>query len=996
MYRWNWQLGLLLLVLMAGCHSKSDNDSATGAAAENPVKPPASPSTGNPNASTNNSSFDRKSAIESAERFMRDGRTAQAAAALQRVLLADPEDVEVLFRLANVQAAMGKLDDAVTLLESIPEDHPEAGLAALGQSADWCLQLERYDQAEQRYKKVLQRVPQAAEAHRQLAYLYNRQGRTHEAAVHIRELCKLANVRQDELQSLILVSHAVYDDPNSTTVKEPSYAPIGPAGTARKQFTDSQFSEAAEVLQEVIAAGEATPAVAALYGRVVAEAQDDQRFLWWLATADDAVKQQAEYWAAVGTYLLNHRRHQEAIRALAEAIDRDPTDAASMRRMNQALLAVGEPAEAQKWHDRFFTLRDVTVASNRIGDATTPDLESFATVADGLDKLQRPLEATMWRLLAAFYRHAPPAEKDQLNKQLAALVAAGQTMPDQNDRLCGLNLEQYPLPHIDVPAAAASPPPERPVITTTPVKAVFENIAASVGLDHAFQIAGKQQTFAFAIYQQLGGGVAVLDFDLDGWPDLYFAQGGSDPPTMTGQASNSLYRNQASQLVNVTDESATIERRYSIGVTAGDWNQDGFADLVVASIGAKTLLINNGDGTFQPQTLDVNKDLTTLPSSLALADVSGDSLPDVVALHYVEDSKMLVKPAINQRGQVQTMSPTSFAPGTDRLFINDGTGKFASQAISAAENAASTGLGVIVADLDGKPGNEIFVGNDVRANHLWSRAAGSTQWIDTASLSGCALGGGGLITASMGIAADDFDGSGTLDLHVTNFYLEPASFFLNRDGAFEDRCIQYKLYRDSSDVLGFGTQSVDYSNDGRPDLVVTNGNIEKAAGEPFQQPPQLFANLGSEFRITEVADTSSYWSGKYLGRSLARLDFDRDGRSDLVITHLDAPSALLLNKTETGNHWLKVKLVGTRSERDAIGAKVTLRAGDQTWTNWAVAGDGYLCRNEAVIPFGLGPVTEIDAIEVQWPGGQQQTFTSVPADQEIMLIEHQPEAYSPQ
>lgn len=488
----------------------------------------------------------------------------------------------------------------------------------------------------------------------------------------------------------------------------------------------------------MIATGDATPAITALYGRVVAEGQDDERFLWWLATADEAVKEQAEYWAAVGTYLLNHRRHEEAIRALAEAIDRDPTDAASMRRMNQALLAVGKQAEAQKWHERFFTLRDVTVASNRIGDATTPDLDLFTTVADGLDKLQRPLEATMWRLLAAFYRNAPAAEKDQLNKKLAALVSSGQAMPDQHDRLCGLDYGQYPLPKIDVGDDATSPPPVRPVITSASEKPVFQNVAASVGLDHTFRIAGEEQNFGFAIYQQLGGGVAVLDFDLDGWPDLYFAQGGSDPPAMTGEATNSLYRNQAGQLLNVSGDSATAERRYSLGVTSGDWNQDGWADLVVASIGATTLLINNGDGTFQTQTLDVDQDLTTLPSSLALGDVTGDALPDIVALHYVEDSKMLVKPAINERGQVQTMSPTSFTPGTDRLFINDGTGKFASQTISDAETAASTGLGVIVADLDGQPGNEIFVGNDVRANHLWARPDGSTDWIDTASLSGCA------------------------------------------------------------------------------------------------------------------------------------------------------------------------------------------------------------------------------------------------------------------
>lgn len=982
-------VGFLLLALTVGCHGESNSNPPTQAQRpkQQTTAPDSDPTTQRP-------SFDRAAELRSADRFLRDSQPHQAIAALQRVLVANPKDVEVLFRLAQVHASMDKLEDAVTLLDSIPQDDPEAGLPALGQSADWCLQLQRYDEAEQRYQKVLKRAPQFAPAHRQLAYLYNRQGRTHEAADHIRQLCAMGNVRQDELQALLIVSHAVYDDPaTSPAAGERAYDPIGAGGTARKLFTDSQFSDAADALQESIAAGKTQPAVKAFYGRLVAEAQDDDRFLSWLAGTNESTRKHAEYWAATGTYLLNHRHYEEAIRALAEAIDRDPTDAASMRRMNQALLAVGKETEAAKWHDRFFTLRDVTEASNRIGASQTLDLQSFATVADGLEKLQRPLESTLWRMLAAFYRDAPQAEKDQLKKQVGALVSSGKGTPDQQQRLCGLNHKEYPLPKIDVPKDAAKPAQVSVELASKLDKPIFKNVAASVGLDHTFQIAGKEQSFGFAIYQQLGGGVAVLDYDLDGWPDLYCAQGGADPPKMIAAISNVLFRNQDRTLANVTHPSRTADQRYSIGVTSGDWNQDGFPDLVVASIGETTLMINNGDGTFAARQLDADIDLSTLPSSLAMADISGDAIPDIVALHYVEDGKMLTKPTVRDNGQVQTMSPNSFTPGTDRIFVNDGQGESTSENFSESENAASTGLGLVVANLDGKPGNDVFIGNDVRANHLWSRADGSSPWLEIGSLSGCALGGSGLITASMGIAADDFDGSGTLDLHVTNFYLEPSSFFLKRNGSFEDRCIQYKLYRDSTAVLGFGSQSIDYSNDGRPDLVVTNGNIEKAAGEPFHQPPQLFANLGNQFRLTDVTDSSNYWSGNYLGRGMARIDFDRDGKFDIVITHLGDPTALLLNKTKTDNHWLKVKVVGTESERDAIGTKVTIRAGDQTWTNWAIAGDGYLCRNEAVIPFGLGNATEIDQLTVQWPSGKQQSFAKIAADQQVLLIQNQPEPF---
>ncbi len=952
--------------------------------------------------------FDRERTLQSADRLMRAEQTQQAIAELQRILLLDPFDAEVLFRMANAQASLGELAIAVELLGAIPEDHPQAGLAALGQAADWSMQLQRFDDAERLYRQVLARAPEAAVVHRQLAFLYNRQGRRHEAFVHLQQLCRLGNVQQDELHAMMVLGHAIFDDPNTTMPRKKAYYPIGPAAEARMLYTASRYQEALAVLDPAARAGEVTPSILAFFGLLAIESQDEQRFQWWLARADASVQQYAEYWAAIGTHLLNQRRFSEAIRAFAEALNRDPTDIASMRRINQSLTAMGQQEAAEKWIDRYVVQREVTLASNAIGESDSASLESYQTVADGLDKLNRPLEAITWRLFEAFQRKATREEVESLNQQRMEIAAAGQAFPDEAERMCGISREQYPLPELEIPelSSVALPTIEETTDETfaTPI---FENVAAKVGIDHSYQIASGPQLYRFALYQSLGGGAAALDYDLDGAIDLYLAQGNGEPPSLVGTLSNLLYRNVAGQFEQTTAASGTAEKRYSIGVAAGDWNQDGFDDIVVANIGNKVLLLNNGDGTFRRQEFDSDPALDVLTSSVALGDVTGDALPDIVSLHYVEDNTMLKRPELGEDGNVLTVSPASFVPGVDRIAVNDGKGGFESEKVSGSAQAPSTGLGVVIADWDGQPGNEIFVGNDVRPNHLWSRVSEEVEkaegpsyassigdrWQDVAALTGCAHGSGGVSTASMGIAVADFDGNGKRDIHITNFYQEPVSLFMNRGGSFEDRCVQYRLHRDSSAVLGFGCQSIDYNNDSRPDVAVTNGNIEKAPGEPLQQSPQLFVNLGSKFLLTQVQDASGYWQGAYLGRGMTRLDFNHDGKQDVLITHLDSPSALMMNQTETPNHWMAVQLVGTSSERNAIGAQVDIHVGDTVLSNWIVGGDGYLSRNQPTVNFGLGVADKVSKIVVTWPSGGQQTYADPEVDCYLLLVENDSEAY---
>ncbi|MCO8122300.1 FG-GAP-like repeat-containing protein [Stieleria sp. TO1_6] len=977
--------------LIGGCGASSKPNVAADPESESTAEPAVA------SEPLNTPSVSRQESLDRVDQLVDAGQIGPAAELLYERLIVEPEDVEVVFRLANLRAAQNDLDAAVELLDTIPIDHPEAGLPALGQAADWCFELGRYDQAEQKFLSVLERVPDAVRARRQLAWLLNRQGRRHEAAVHVRELCRLGNVRQDELHSLIVLSDAMVSEPDAADPSAVVYEPIGASGKARQLFTERRYAEAAALLRETIANGDAPPAVVAFYGRAVAEAQDDESFQWWMGRTDESVRQFSEYWAAVTAYLASQQQHQAAARTALEALDRDPTDFISINRLSHLLKIMDQSQPYEVWEQRWKDTHEVLLANNRISAAASPDVDAMQDLAAHLVALDRKLEAILWKSLETHYRSLPADAMEKWNLERKKLVAAGQGFPGRPQRLCGMKLDAYPLPELKLAESLPASQPTNPVWSAAAAQAAsLRNVAEQVGLTHRFQPAAEDLEFGFSMYHQAGGGVAVLDYDHDGNPDLYFAQGAAGPDGFVSEQANPLYRSIDGRLSEVTAAATAEEFRYTIGCTAGDWNQDGLPDLIAANIGQSTLWINNGDGTFNSVDLPGSEDLQRMPSSIAIADLDGDHLPDIFELNYIQDPDIAKLPPRDTDGNVtEAVGPGDFASAIDRIGIGDGRGGVDFQPISDQTDAAHKGLGVVIADLDGKPGNEVFVGNDKSANQFWVRDAESGRWSDDAVIHGLAYSSGGAGTASMGIASSDFDKNGSLDLHIANFQNESVCLYLNQGAIFRDRAMQFQLGVPSRSVLGFGSQALDYDNDGLPDLVVSNGHIDKynTMSGPFEQLPQLFANLGGRFESVAVDDPSGYWQTPHLGRGLARLDFDRDGSSDIVITHLGERSALLLNQTKSNHHWLQLVLVGVQTERDAIGCAVTIQCGDRRSTEWMVGGDGYLVRNEAVISFGLGEAATIDQVEVRWPSGSRQQFENLDSDRRYLIVENQSEPF---
>ncbi len=596
--------------------------------------------------------------IEAANKLIDLGKFDEASSVLTKLLVMRPDDARGLFLSARLAAQQGELSNAITLLDEIPEDHPEAGLPALGQAAEWCFMLERYHDAETKYRKLLDASPDFVPAIRQLAFLLNRQGRRHEASALIRKLCMLGDVLQDELHSLVALRDSMYHDPDNVANQSSDgtvryYFPIGPYGQARHAYQANEFARVLELLKPSLEKSEAPAAMVALFGRAACEQQNDQAVAWWRTFAVDGQDEFADYWATLGTLALQSQQYGPAVRALAEALRRDGTDMESMSRMRQALASLGKDAEAELWFERWTETRAILDANNLVAATPAADPKAIQTLAERLEQLDRNLEALMWRALISSADPAGPS-LTELNQQHQQLVQTQKGFPDHASLWCGLDFHAFPLPKVSQETqvnAVVSPVGsgflDRPVISPA-----FGNIADAVGLKHIYRVAAEPLPRHYSIHQTLGGGVAVLDYDLDGWPDLYFAQGGSGAPDFVGMLANQLYRNLTTTLVDRSDVSNACVRDYSIGVSKGDWNQDGFPDLVIANIGTCLLLTNNGDGTFSRRSLEQQPNYERIPASVCIADVTGDGLPDIVQVGYVDDSNVLVKPPLDDQGNV--------------------------------------------------------------------------------------------------------------------------------------------------------------------------------------------------------------------------------------------------------------------------------------------------------------------------------------------------------
>lgn len=504
-----------------------------------------------------------------------------------------------------------------------------------------------------------------------------------------------------------------------------------------------------------------------------------------------------------------------------------------------------------------------------------------------------------------------------------------------------------------------------------------------------------------------GGGVAAFDFDRDDLCDLYFPQGRAIPlSNETPAPPDRLFRQSLDGKVqDVTTAARLGDLNYSQGCTIGDFNQDGFADLYVCNVGLNRLYRNDGDGTFTDVTAEAGLTGNDWTVSAAFADLNGDGLPELFDLNYLDIDPQSI-PFCPRGSEDTRCAPSARPPAPDRLWLNKGDGTFRDVSRESGlsdERDIGRGLGIVVADLDEDGRSDIFIANDAEANFLYfnrsvASASATRDGIqlpvleEGAVVAGAAYDRDGLAQACMGVALGDADQNGLVDLFATNYADQSNVLYLQVEpGIFQDATREGGLREPSFALLGFGTQYLDADLDGRLDLVLTNGHVfdMSYAGKQYAMRPQFFWNAGRGHFVESFSETvGRFFGGKYVGRGLARLDWNRDGLPDFAISHLGTPAALILNRTENPGHYLSLTFSGTDSERDAIGTIVRVRTADGTKTvHHLASGDGYASRNESRIIVGLGSATKGVQLEVRWPSGRQQTFDAVVADQRYHLVE---------
>lgn len=522
----------------------------------------------------------------------------------------------------------------------------------------------------------------------------------------------------------------------------------------------------------------------------------------------------------------------------------------------------------------------------------------------------------------------------------------------------------------------------------------FLDVARQAGIDFEFYndfVPGR-----FFLPEVMGGGAAWLDFDCDGWLDLYLLNGCrlKNPDPHQADYVNHLYRNRGDETFeDVTFLSQSGHNGYGQGCAVGDFNADGFPDLYFTNYGANVLLCNNGDGTFEDVTSQAGVGDALWGCSAVWFDADGDADLDLYVVNYL-DVRFDNHQTCTFNGKTGYCGPGHYQGVADLLYLNRGDGRFveSAQALGlAAENGK--GLAVIVIDFDDDRKSELYVANDMTPNFLFTRSVISSDdsprplYANTASAAGCAVSDSGRNEASMGIACADFDSDGRVDIFLTHFYSQKNTLYRNLGNLiFDDDSRRSRIAATSFETLGFGTAVIDYDRDGAADLFVANGHVLGPGHEPNEMKPQLLRNDGTG-RFEDVSSIAGpYFHDFWLGRGVASADYDNDGDTDLAVTHLNRPFALLRNDTVTERRFVGLKLT-TPTRIPPIGGYVVVSTGVLRLKIPLSAGGSYLSSGDPRLLIGLGDSDQTVAIEIFWPSGRVDRFDHLDVNRYWWIIE---------
>ena len=556
----------------------------------------------------------------------------------------------------------------------------------------------------------------------------------------------------------------------------------------------------------------------------------------------------------------------------------------------------------------------------------------------------------------------------------------------------GASRAQAPAPKKSAPVGSTAAP------RVTAGKDMFVDVTRASGVDFRITCGSKEKLY---IVETQCGGAAAFDFDNDGWMDILLIDGSTVEDFRAGKCHPPrLYRNQHDgTFLDVSARAGLNFCGWGYGVAIGDFDNDGWSDVFISGFHGSALYRNNHDGTFSDVTARAGvANADRWGTSAAFGDYDNDGKLDLYVANYVElDINDLPKfgegPFCQYRGLPVNCGPRGLKGDRDRLFHNNGDGTFTDVTEKLGlDPGAYYGLGVLWLDYDKDGCLDLYVANDSSPSLLYHNDC-KGGFSEVGAEAGVAYSSDGREQAGMGIDADDYDRDGWPDIVKTNFSDDSNNLYHNdHNGEFTDRAGAAGIAAISIPYLAFGAKFLDFDNDGWPDLFIANGHVDpqvegQSFGVGYAERPFLFHNLG-EGRFEEIGERSgAALRQKYVGRAALTADFWNRGRQDLLMTTVDGSPVLLRNETAASGHWLRIRTIGTKSNRDGYGARVEVTVGGKVRYAEVRSGASFESASDPRLHFGLGTATRIDSIVIRWPGGQVDKIGPEPADQLITIQE---------